>query len=208
MQWGKDVPRRRTSAAKWREPLKWHAEAQRTGEFWPVFCGSLCDVAEDNPQLIPWRSDLRMLVEHCSALTWQFLTKRPQNYRRLFPDGWFTRNPHVWAGATVENPKYLNRIDELKTCGAATLFLSVEPLLEPLPTIGEHLDGIAQVIVGGESGPGARAMAEDWARDIRWQCADRGVKFFMKQYGGVRDKLHQIERFHPDLQIREMPEAR
>lgn len=206
VKWGNE-PRRRTSVSKWAEPMKWNAEAWRKAEFWPVFCGSLCDVGEDNAELVSWRADLIALVERCQSLTWQFLTKRPQNYRRLFPEGWFARNPHVWAGTTVESVKYLNRIDDLKGCGASVKFLSVEPLLGPMPGIGEYLDGIDQVIVGGESGPGARPMEIDWARDIRWQCADHEVRFFMKQMGGVRDKLHQIERFPIDLQLREMPGA-
>jgi protein gp37 len=208
VKWGQGEPRRRTSGAKWREPYGWNQKAKYSGEFWPVFCGSLCDVAENNPQLIPWRADLCRLVESCRSLTWQFLTKRPWNYYALFPEGWFQANPHVWAGTTVESPVYLPRIDALKTSGASTLFLSIEPLLEPLPTLGEHLDGIDWVIVGGESGPGARPMNPEWALNIRYQCEQTGTKFFMKQMGGVRNSLHQIEQLPENLRIREVPEWR
>ena len=181
--WGQGEPRRRTSDAKWKEPRKWDKLAEETGEFWPVFCGSLCDVGEDNPQLIPWREDLCRLIEDCRNLTWQLLTKRPQNYRRLFPKGWLASNPHVWAGTTVGTPDGLWRIDALKGCGAETLFLSAEPLLAALPTLGEYLDGILQVIVGGESGPGSRPCNVAWIRDIVGQCKSAGVAAFVKQMG-------------------------
>lgn len=203
--WGKDAPRRRTSAATWRQVYQWNALASKSREFWPVFCGSLCDIGEDNPQLVPWREDLTALVSECRALTFQFLTKRPQNYRRLFPEFFFEANPHVWAGTTVESPAYLNRIDDLKECGAKICFLSVEPLLAPIPTLGEHLDGIQWVIVGCESGPGARPMLESWALNIRHQTEQAGARFFMKQLSAGRTILHQIETFPKVLQVRDYP---
>lgn len=93
--------------------------------------------------------------------------------------------PNLWLGTTVENSDSLHRIDTLKACGrlAKYLFVSAEPLLGPLPTLGEHLDGIAQVITGGESGPNARPSHPDWFRSIRDQCLAHGVAFFHKQHG-------------------------
>jgi protein gp37 len=90
---------------------------------------------------------------------------------------------NVWAGVTVERADYTFRIDHLRQVGAAVRFLSLEPLLGPLP--GLNLEGIGWVIVGGESGPGARAMAQDWVLDIRDQCMAANVPFFFKQWGGV-----------------------
>ena len=93
---------------------------------------------------------------------------------------------NVWLGVSVESAAYTSRIDHLRTTPAAVKFLSLEPLLGPLPHL--NLAGIGQVIVGGESGPGARPMALDWVRDIRDQCLTAGVSFFFKQIGGVHKK--------------------
>jgi protein gp37 len=98
-----------------------------------------------------------------------------------------TRLPHVWFGVSVENREHgLPRIEALRGTPAAARFLSIEPLLEDLGSI--DLSGIDWVIVGGESGARARPMLEAWARNVRDQCADHGVAFFLKQLGGRRDK--------------------
>jgi protein gp37 len=89
--------------------------------------------------------------------------------------------PKVWLGVSVETPTYYSRIRHLQRTPAAVRFLSCEPLLAPLPDL--PLDGIHWVIVGGESGPGARPMHPDWVRDIRDQCQRAGVAFFFKQWG-------------------------
>ena len=89
-------------------------------------------------------------------------------------------------GVTVENDAYVSRMDDLRQTGASTKFLSLEPLLGPLPNL--NLDGIDWVIVGGESGPGARPMQSSWVVDIRDQCQKAGVPFFFKQWGGVNKK--------------------
>ncbi|NOJ96674.1 phage Gp37/Gp68 family protein [Corallococcus coralloides] len=95
--------------------------------------------------------------------------------------------PNVWLGVSVEDRKYgLPRIAHLRQTPAAVRVLSIEPLLEDLGTL--DLRGIHQVIVGGESGPGARPMHPDWVRSIRDQCTAAGVAFFFKQWGGVRKK--------------------
>ncbi|MEK6536055.1 MAG: DUF5131 family protein, partial [Actinomycetota bacterium] len=93
---------------------------------------------------------------------------------------------NIWMGVSVENADYAYRIDHPRATSAATKFLSLEPLLGPLP--GLNLEGIDWVIVGGESGPGARSMDPSWVTDIRDQCAKAGVPFFFKQWGGVRKK--------------------
>ena len=89
-------------------------------------------------------------------------------------------------GVSVESEKYLDRIDHLRKTGAHVKFLSLEPLLGPLPKM--NLRGIDWAIVGGESGPGARPMDQEWVLDIRDQCARANVAFFFKQWGGVFKK--------------------
>ena len=89
-------------------------------------------------------------------------------------------------GVTVENRDYIHRIDHLRKTGAHIKFLSIEPLLGPIPNL--DLEEIDWVIVGGESGPGARPMNPAWVLDIRDQCHNAGVPFFFKQWGGVQKK--------------------
>jgi protein gp37 len=91
--------------------------------------------------------------------------------------------PQIWMGVSVENENHQRRVDELRKTQACIKFLSVEPLLGPLPTL--DLEGIDWVIVGGESGPGARPLDPAWVREIRDQCIQEGVAFFFKQWGGV-----------------------
>jgi protein gp37 len=93
---------------------------------------------------------------------------------------------NVWQGVSIESADYTFRIDHLRSTGAAVRFLSVEPLLGPIPKL--DLTNIHWVIVGGESGPGARPMREEWAIEIRDQCRAAKVPFFFKQWGGVNKK--------------------
>jgi protein gp37 len=95
--------------------------------------------------------------------------------------------PHIWWGVSVENKEYgLPRIRDLQKSPASVRFLSIEPLLEGLGAL--RLTGIHWVIVGGESGPGARLLKKEWVTAIRDQCGDAGIPFFFKQWGGVRKK--------------------
>jgi protein gp37 len=114
----------------------------------------------------------------------QILTKRSDRLAELSPSiDW---PPNVWMGVSVESAECTHRIDDLRSTGAAVRFLSVEPLLGPIPDL--DLDNIHWVIVGGESGPGARPMEEAWVIEIRDQCRAAGVPFFFKQWGGVNKK--------------------
>ncbi|MFW5973092.1 MAG: DUF5131 family protein [Bacteroidota bacterium] len=114
----------------------------------------------------------------------QILTKRPERARELSPILDWPGN--VWMGTSVEDMHVIERIDELRATSAAIKFLSLEPLIGPLP--GLELTGIDWVIVGGESGPNARPMEAGWVRHIRDVCADAGVPFFFKQWGGRNKK--------------------
>jgi protein gp37 len=115
---------------------------------------------------------------------YQVLTKRADRLAELSPA--LPWAPHIWQGVSVESAAYMWRIDRLRECGAHIKFLSVEPLLGPIPNL--DLSGIDWVIAGGESGPGARPMNPDWVREIRDQCVAAGVAFFFKQWGGVNKK--------------------
>jgi protein gp37 len=114
----------------------------------------------------------------------QVLTKRSERLRELSP--LLRWQPNIWMGVSVEMQRYTSRIDDLRATGAAVKFLSLEPLLGPLPDL--HLAGIDWVITGGESGPGARPVEVSWVTDIRDQCLRAGVPFFFKQWGGVNKK--------------------
>ncbi len=116
--------------------------------------------------------------------TYQLLTKRADRLCEVAPRLPWPDN--VWMGVTVEDNERLARVDKLREVPAAVRFLSVEPLLGPLPDL--DLDGIDWVIVGGESGPGARRMQEEWAVAVRDSCVAASVPFFFKQWGGVRKR--------------------
>jgi protein gp37 len=123
-------------------------------------------------------------MRRASWHTFQILTKRSDRLRQL--DAKIDWPANVWMGVSVESKRYAFRIEHLRHTHAAVKFLSVEPLLGPLP--GLNLQGVQWVIVGGESGPGARPIAKEWVTDIRDQCLTAGVSFFFKQWGGINKK--------------------
>jgi protein gp37 len=121
--------------------------------------------------------------------TYQVLTKRSQRLRKSLETrlGFAASEPHIWWGVSVEDRKHgLPRIDDLRAAPSAVRFLSVEPLLEDLGEL--NLQGISWVIVGGESGPGARPMRKEWVLSVRDQCRSATIPFFFKQWGGPRKK--------------------
>lgn len=116
--------------------------------------------------------------------TYQLLTKRSQRLLRLSADlDW---PPNAWMGVSVESDRYCFRVEHLRQTGAQVKFVSVEPMLGPVPSL--NLRGIDWVIVGGESGPQARPMDQAWARRVRDLCGAAGVAFFFKQWGGQTSK--------------------
>ena len=157
-------------------PLKWR-KSQR------IFVNSMSDLFHD---AVPVEFILRMFDVMAQADWHQFqiLTKRSDRLLAFSPR--LPWRPHIWMGVSVEHVDYTYRIEHLRRTGAEVKFVSLEPLLGPLP--GLNLDGIDWVIVGGESGPGARPMAPGWALDIRDQCLSAKVPFFFKQWGGTRKK--------------------
>ncbi len=150
-----------------------------------IFVNSMSDLFhEDVPETFIRRVFDTMVAAHWH--TFQVLTKRSQRLAELAPRLPWSQN--VWMGVSVESKKYTSRIADLRKAPAAVRFLSVEPLLEPIPNL--PLKGIDWVIVGGESGPGCREMKADWVRQIRDRCILRDVPFFFKQWGGVRKKTY------------------
>jgi protein gp37 len=157
-------------------PLKWKTPQM-------IFVNSMSDlfhkdVPEDYIRRVfdvMWRAQRHVF---------QVLTKRSQRLARLSPK--LEWPPNVWMGVSVESAEYRFRIDQLRETGAAVKFLSLEPLLGPLPVL--DFGGIDWVIVGGESGPGAREMRGEWVLDIRDQCRAAGIPFFFKQWGGTNKK--------------------
>lgn len=199
VKWGPQGERLRTSEHYWREPFRWNKKAEQAGKRAKVFCASLADVFEGNAQLAPWRMGLWGLIEDTPSLDWLLLTKRPENVFDMTPIAWWEEAwpANVWIGTSVENQEAADkRIPELLRIPAAVRFLSCEPLLGPINLTGndeyavwpwsEALaqgHGVNWVIVGGESGPGARPMHPDWARSLRDQCQEAGVPFLFKQWG-------------------------
>ena len=114
----------------------------------------------------------------------QVLTKRADRLEQF--NKMITWTPNIWMGVSVESKNFEHRIDNLRRTNAVVKFLSLEPLIGPLPNL--KLKGINWVIVGGESGPGARPIEKEWVVDIRKQCKSAKVPFFFKQWGGVQKK--------------------
>ncbi len=157
-------------------PLKWKKPQM-------IFVNSMSDLFHEDVPL-EFIQQIFDVMTRASWHTFQILTKRGERLADLAP--LLTWPENVWMGVTVENAACANRIDNLRCVSAATRFLSLEPLLGPLPNL--DLEGIDWVIVGGESGPGARPMAEAWATDLRDQCLKARVPFFFKQWGGKNKK--------------------
>ena len=153
-----------------KQPLEW-----KTPKL--IFVNSMSDLFhEDVP--FDFIQSVFDTMREADKHTFQILTKRSQRLRELAPMLEWPAN--VWVGVSVENQRWTPRIDDLRTVPAAIRFLSCEPLLGPLRL---DLRDIHWVIVGGESGRGARRMRPEWARHIRDQCASAGVPFFFKQWG-------------------------
>lgn len=201
--WGPGEARRLTSDDNWRKPRQWdkaHAEffAQH-GRRRRVFCASLADIF-DNQVPEEFRTRLWRLIAETPHLDWLLLTKRIGNALDMLPafwclgptelHGWHAEFKHVTLGISAVNQAELDRdLPKLFDVPAVRYFVSMEPLLGPakLGAVwfrhNRAQGGLDWVIVGGESGPGARPMHPAWVRSLRDQCAAEGVSFFFKQWG-------------------------
>ncbi len=200
-KWGRGKPRRRTSQANWRQPIKWDQEAAAAGVRRRVFCASLADVFDEELN-DDWRVDLfHDIITETPHLDWLLLTKRPGVAWRFmsgialaYPERAWPL-PNVWLGVSVENQATADeRIPILLQIPAAVRWVSYEPAIGPVdfecfPSTGcptEWLDkrpGIDWIVVGGESGPKARSFDVAWAHSTIAQCRTAGVSCFVKQLG-------------------------
>jgi protein gp37 len=148
-----------------------------------IFVNSMSDVFHEG---VPaeYIAEIFDVMRRCPQHTFQVLTKRPERAIELSRRLPWPQN--VWMGTSVEDNRVMGRIDDLRKVPAKTRFLSCEPLIGPLT--GLDLRGVHWVIVGGESGPGARPMEEDWVLEIKRKCERRRIPFFFKQWGGVSKK--------------------
>jgi protein gp37 len=208
--WGPHAERRLTK--DWSGPRRWNKRCEKLGTRERVFCASMADVF-DNAVPAEWRVQLFALIRETPNLDWLLLTKRPQNIEQMFPLDWWDCRENVWIGTTVENQEEAKRrIPHLLAVPARVHFLSCEPLLGPLdlrrwiepPRVHHHPSNdqestavqalvevacrklaprIDWVIAGGESGPRARPLSTQWARELRDQCKAAGVPFLWKQWG-------------------------
>jgi protein gp37 len=163
-------PERLAQPLHWRKPRK-------------VFVNSMSDLFHEEVR-VEFIHQIFDVMKRASRHTFQALTKRSKRLAELSSE--ITWPDNVWMGVTVESKDYLHRLDHLRLVPAKIRFLSIEPLIGPLGEI--DLTGIDWCIVGGESGPGARPMREEWVRDIRDQCVAAGVPFLFKQWGGIQAK--------------------
>ncbi|MEO1130504.1 MAG: phage Gp37/Gp68 family protein [Planctomycetota bacterium] len=176
------------------EPRRW-----RLGRI--IFVNSMSDLFHEDVPL-DYIKRVFAVMEECPQHTFQVLTKRPEKMIEVAKQ--LPWPPNIWMGTSVETRRYFERVRILQRLRAASIrFLSCEPLLGPLPRL--PLANIDWVIVGGESGPGARPMAEEWVLRIKEQCEARGVHFFFKQWGGTNKRT--TGRHIQGQTFDEMPEA-
>jgi len=224
VQWGENGTRVKTSPANWSKPRAWNRAAQKAGKPALVFCASLADVGEDRPELVPWRAELCDLIRECDWLTFQLLTKRPENLTRLFPSDVLER---CWVGASVAEQKdAAKNIPILLQVPSAIRFVSAEPLIGPVDLREVPLDddpegtGLMEafatallndrrfwLILGCESGPNARGWDtyEKSARALIEQCRAAGVATFHKQMP-INGRLSKDPAEWPEwARVREYP---
>lgn len=204
-------------------PLRWTRPRK-------IFVNSMSDTFhKDVPD--KYIADMFDIMLRASQHTFQVLTKRPQRmaqllrrFRTIDGESWYVSTdepgpsglcdqmefPNVWLGSSVENDTYTFRADHVRRTPAAVRFLSLEPLLGPVPSL--DLTGIDWAIVGGESGRNARPMEEDWVREIAAKCAESGTALWVKQMGavwadrnGVKAPAHTMSEFPADLRVQNYP---
>lgn len=206
--------RRRTTAANWRQPLKWNREAAATGVRRRVFCASLADVF-DNAVPVTWRSDLWDLIFETPHLDWLLLTKRIGNAKSMLPriGGHLSGFLNIWLGISVVNQEEADRdIPKLLALPAAVRFVSYEPALGPIDfrfdwlphgSLDQMYPRLNWIIVGGESGAHARTLEIGWVHQVVKSCQASKMACFVKQDSGPRPG--EQGRIPDNLWIKEWP---
>jgi protein gp37 len=212
--WGNDKPRRFFGDKHWNEPRKWNTIAERTGQRRSIFVNSMSDTFEGRRDLDPVRARLWSLIPETPYCDYLLLTKRPQNILRMVPPCWLDRWPqNVWAGTTTENQRWADiRLPFMENVPAPVIFVSAEPLLEALD-LKPYLGFVRWVVIGGESGHGARRMDPGWVSSLMAQCRERRVAVHFKQKGdalarelGCKDKAGKDPAEWPaDFRVQEFP---
>jgi protein gp37 len=180
-------PERLEQPRKWRRPRM-------------IFVNSMSDLFHEHVPLEFVQRVFEIMAD-CERHVFQILTKRHERLVEIAPDLQWPNN--VWMGVSIENRRWVERADALRLVPATVRFISAEPLLGPLD--GLELSGIHWLIAGGESGPRYRPVHLEWLRELRNACADEGVPFFFKQWGGIRPKAGG--RALDGREYSQMPEA-
>jgi protein gp37 len=220
--WGKGHPRKTMSESYWHQPLRWNRLAGEAGRIDKVFCGSLCDVMDDEaPE--GQRERLWKLIDQTPNLLWQLLTKRPTRYQPYLPENGF-RFDNVILGTTTENQEFFDvRMPEVDAAAEilrrrnamstpktyrvpVKTFASYEPALGRITMRLQARLGIAPdwLIFGGETGNEPRPMEMEWAENIKAECEEFGVAFFMKQVS-ARTPKQAAALIPAHLLVREFP---
>jgi protein gp37 len=241
--WGPNGTRVVSINKNWNKCRGWDEQAEKENKRVKVFCASLCDIFEDwrKPMLDSkgnqilnegkalsmsfFRAKTFALIENTPNIDWLVLTKRPENIKNMMDEIGFEIPSNVWLGASTENQKTAeSRIPELLKIPAKVHFISCEPLLEDINVSKFFNQGLNWVIVGGESGEGARQFNIEWARNLKKQCEENKVAFFMKQLGanslyaeneGDESKVKSLElidrkggdpeEWSEDIRVRQFP---
>jgi protein gp37 len=181
----------------WREPLRWQKKAEDAGRTELVFTCSWSDWFHEDADT--WRPEAWQVVRCCPNLTFQILAKRPVRIADHLPPDWGAGYANVWLGVSIERHDYCWRADILRRIPAHTRWICAEPLLGPLSDL--NLEGIAWLVVGGESGPDWRPMDLQWVRELRDKSQAAGTAFYFKQangpYPGLNPRLDG--RFYQEM---------
>lgn len=180
--WGPGAARRTFGEKHWAEPLKWERRCAKRGVRERVFCSSMTDLFLNDHTIDAEREKVWPLIRATPHLDWLLLTKHPERIAANLPADWGSGYPNVVLMVTVEHNATRWRIPMLQRIPVAARGLSCEPLVDELHLKG-YLDGIGWVIVGGESGHGARTMELDWAREVVSDARVAGAAVFVKQLG-------------------------
>lgn len=190
-QWGHDPAKvRRAAPSTFNAPLKW-AKKMKSGETKRVFTCSFSDFFHEDAD--PWRAEAWDIIRATPQITYLILTKRPERIYLDLPE--LEERENVWLGTSAEDQETFDkRVLQLSVIVAPVRFISMEPLLGPItmrqyqhyPAKYSYMNPIDWVIVGGESGPGAREMRRAWVDQIKKECEETGTAFFFKQWSGLR----------------------
>jgi len=209
--WGKGESRRIMSDHYWNDPLRWDKKAAKESVKRKVFCGSMCDIMDDEaPE--GQRERLWTLIDQTPNLIWQLLTKRPQRYERYLPKDF--KHNNVWYGATAENQEFYDIrypiICEVSIQRGGVNWISYEPALGPVSIVQSPLSGFYYnvppdwIIFGGESGHARRPMKLEWLINLRAECKAVGTKLFVKQFSALTPAAGKA-LIPANLQIHEFP---